>query len=158
MNENLVWYASYGSNILYERFMCYIEGGTFAINNRKYDGCTDHSKPLDMKTIIIPYQLYFGNKSGSWDDCGVAFLDIKKAGMTLGRMYLITEQQFNEVHKQEGKGINWYNEVVTLGEYNGYEIKTFTNSSRRDEKAPSDKYLKVVKMGLEEAYSEMIIL
>ena len=32
--ENLVWYACYGSNIMYECFMCYIQGGIFFANNR----------------------------------------------------------------------------------------------------------------------------
>ena len=27
-DEELVWYLSYGSNLLEERFLCYIEGGT----------------------------------------------------------------------------------------------------------------------------------
>ena len=42
----LVWYASYGSNLNRARFMAYIEGGTVAGNDVVY-GCTDTTAPRD---------------------------------------------------------------------------------------------------------------
>ena len=153
IQEKLVWYACYGSNIMYERFLCYIQGGTFYANNRHYDGCkTDKTLPLSSKPVIIPYEMYFGNESSSWmnDDgkrTGVAFLDTLKNGITLGRMYLITERQFEEVWEQEGNSDNWYNKEILLGKYDGYPVKTFTNSVRRKENVPSKKYLDVINKG-----------
>lgn len=47
--------------------------------------------------------MYFAKSSGNWENGGVAFiktnLDEKK--QTLGRMYLITKEQFIDVVKQE---------------------------------------------------------
>jgi len=43
--ENLVWYACYGSNIMYERFMYYIQGEIFFGNNRPHTGCNDKTPP-----------------------------------------------------------------------------------------------------------------
>lgn len=36
--KEYVWYASYGSNMLYERFMHYIKGGYCEFNNKIYPG------------------------------------------------------------------------------------------------------------------------
>ncbi len=46
--KDYVWYACYGSNLLYERFKCYILGGTFNGNGRYHDGCQDKTLPKDM--------------------------------------------------------------------------------------------------------------
>ena len=156
-NEKLVWYACYGSNIMYERFLCYIQGGKFYANNKCYEPCSDKTEPRGSKAIKIPFEMYFGNESPSWDNTGVAFIDISKNGETLGRMYLIAEEQFEEVWIQEGKGTNWYNKLIELGEYEGYPIKTFTNSIKRPENKPSENYLKVIQKGYKEIESEIII-
>jgi len=154
VQEKLVWYASYGSNMLYERFMCYIVGGMFAANGKNYLGCTDKSPPRDNKAFIFPYELYFGNESSSWGGSGVAFLDSGKSGDCLGRMYLVTEEQFCEIQSQEGCGINWYNTVLPLGDSNGWPIKTFTNNVRRPDNKPSQSYLQVILDGMREMLPE----
>ena len=123
-----VWYACYGSNISFDRFRYYIEGGTYPITGKRHDGCSDKTMPTESSPILIPFEMYFGNKSPSWDYCGVAFLDTSKPSRVVGRAYLITEQQFDEVHKQEGSSTDWYDKIVDLGVYRGYPVKTFTNS------------------------------
>ena len=100
--DDLVWYASYGSNILARRFHLYIQGGHFPENNRDYAGCVDKTLPRMDKPIIIPFELYYGKRSPSWNGCGVAFIDTKKSAVTIGRAYLITEEQFEGVRQQEG--------------------------------------------------------
>ena len=152
MTHSLIWYASYGSNILYERFLCYIKGGTFYANNVNYKGCSDQTPLSASKAVIIPYEVYYGNESPSWGGTGVAFLDTSKKGVSLGRMYLITDAQFEEVWKQEGRSPKWYCDIVDLGEHEGCPIKTFTNNIRRSENPPSEKYLEVVRKG----YAEII--
>ena len=160
--SNLVWYACYGSNILYARFLCYIQGGTFYANAKEYRGCTDKTPPRSTKAIIIPYEMYFGNESGSWlvngKKAGVAFLDLEKRATTLGRMYLVTEEQFHEIWEQEGKKENWYDKIIDLGECDNYPIKTFTSSKRRIPNAPSDKYLEVICKGYEEIFPDLVSL
>lgn len=151
-----VWYASYGSNILFERLAHYIIGGTCRFNGKTYDGCADRTLPTEDKPIVIPYEMYFGNESKSWGGHGVAFLDMDKASAIIGRAYLITEEQFKEIWEQEGNGPDWYCTVVNLGEYGDYPIRTFTNASRRMENAPSRVYLETIAAGIKELLSDVI--
>lgn len=153
--NDYVWYASYGSNLLYERFVTYIEGGNCKFNGVNYTGCRDKSLPKDSRPITIPYKMYYGNKSTSWGNAGVSFLDIEVKGQALGRMYLITRNQLEDISRQEGRGENWYNNSVKLGENNGIEIITITNKGRRPNYNPSDKYLEVIRMGIKETYPDM---
>jgi hypothetical protein len=111
-----VWYATYGSNMLQERFLLYIKGGNCVFNGKNYTGCRDKSLPKDSKPIEITYNMYYANRSLSWGAGGVSFLDLSKPGKALGRMYLITKEQFEDVRRQEGGGSNWYNEIVNIGE------------------------------------------
>lgn len=152
MEKKYVWYASYGSNMLEERFMCYIKGGYFAPNDRHYDGCKDKTPPLDSMPVIIPYEMYYGQSSPSWQDSGVSFIDTDVPGHSLGRMYLITEEQFKDIHKAEGPSACWYDLVVNFGEFDGHPLMTFTNSTRREENEPSKEYLKVIQMGVSEMF------
>ena len=99
--------------------------------------------------------LYFGNKSGSWEGGGVAFLDhrMDESIVTLGRRFLITEEQFREINLQEGPG--WYNHIIDLGLVDGVPVKTFTHSTNFHENLPCGNYLKVVEEGLKETYPEL---
>jgi len=153
--KEYVWYAGFGSNLLYERFMSYIEGGTSRFNHKSYPGCTDKTPPKESLPLSIPYKMYFGNKSGSWSNAGVSFLDISTEAKTLGKMYLITKEQFDEVRIQEGSSDNWYNHVIQLGEHDGIKIFTITNCNKRPEYAPADNYLDVLRNGLKESYPTM---
>lgn len=81
--KEYVWYVSYGSNMLYERFLHYIKGGSFR-GSRYRRPCADQSLPLAVKTVEIPYDMYFGNESGSWRGGGVSFLDVTQKGKALG--------------------------------------------------------------------------
>ena len=150
-----VWYASYGSNLLYERFLTYIQGGKCKFNGTDYPGCRDKSLPKDSRPVTIPYKMYYGNKSTAWGNGGVSFLDIGSRGQAIGRMYLVTREQFQDISRQEGRGKNWYNNSVKLGEYEGREIITFTNKIRRLYEKPSDKYIEVIRRGIRETYTDM---
>lgn len=58
MAENdLVRYLSYGSNILAERFQCYILGGQPPGSQKAYEGCRDTSMPRRVKPTTINYKL-----------------------------------------------------------------------------------------------------
>lgn len=153
-----VWYACYGSNISFERFRYYIEGGVYPITGKRHDGCSDKTLPTESAPILIPFEMHFGNESYSWDYGGVAFLDTSKPSVVVGRAYLITDEQFEEVHRQEGPSRDWYDKIVDLGVYRGHPIRTFTNSSRRRENTPSPKYLQVIEQGMRELIGAEIII
>jgi len=133
--------------MLFGRFYYYVKGGTYQLTGKYHDGCKDKTFPTDDMPIIIPYEMYFGEKSKWWENGGIAFLDTTKPSATLGRAYLITEGQFCDVHKQEGA---LYDLVIELGTYEGCPIKTFTSSVRREYNPPSEKYLRVITQGMRE--------
>ncbi len=173
---NLVWYASYGSNLCSRRFMGYIEGGQPDDVSSSHPGCRDKTPPKDDQPIKISYPLYFAKQSPRWDGKGVAFIGLKKeeTDVTLGRMYLITEQQFIDVvsqendeakisidfqkAKQRGSMVfheSWYGNLVYLGEQDGFPIYTFTsdkNIAMETPVAPSPQYLQEIISGLKEVY------
>ena len=181
--KDLVWYASYGSNLLYDRFMCYIKGGYCKENDRYYEGCTDKTEPEYKRSIPIHHELYFAKNSPSWDDKGVAFIKSRRdeKALTHGRMYLITREQFTQVVRQENKkspsysGITidfektiaqgqsminegWYRRVICLGKEDGYPIFTFTGYGEDgviETNKPCEEYRKTIERGLKETYLGM---
>jgi len=102
-------YAAYGANLCKERFMVYIDGGEY--NRKQYKGCRDKTEPAECGWMYVPQRLYFAKESDNWGKSGVAFLDYKKESnsdyYTLVRLWKISEEQFEDIHKQEGK--SWYN-------------------------------------------------
>lgn len=173
-----VWYASYGSNISKERFMCYIQGGQAKGALTKEEGCKDKSDPIQCKNISIQRQQYFAKSAKRWQNKAVAFLDSKASThVTLGKMYLVKKDQFEDVVKQEnampvdryldikldeaeqmGSALiskSWYGRILYLGKEDGYPIFTFTNTKDlKDEHmdAPSKEYILMIASGLIENY------
>lgn len=140
--DDYLWYASYGSNLNYNRFMDYI------------NSCDNTTPPIASKPILINHRLYFANKSCLWDNKGVAFIDPKedKSEVTLGRMYLITKEQFNQIKQLEGSK---YQNKVRLGAYDGREIVTFTDYEVNEENIPSERYVEIIQKGLRETYKNL---
>jgi hypothetical protein len=143
--ENYVWYACYGSNINGLRFFLYIQGGSHFFDGIKItnQGCFDQRLPIQMKPFLFKHPIYFAKYSTTWEG-GVAFLDITKKGFSYGKAYLVTEEQFKSIMKQEG---TWYPIEVDLGILDGYPIKTFTGI-HEDLNKPSFSYINTIKNGL----------
>ena len=171
-----VWYAAYGSNINKERFYCYIEGGRPNGTNKDYVGCSNKTTPRDEGEIFIKSEIYFANKSGTWNNGGVAFLknDFKDESKTLGRMYLIRKDQFIDVVKQENGQHSikidfdysietggytfletpWYGKIIYLGNQHSYPIFTITNAKDLDSNKPDKAYLKTIAIGLKQVFPQ----
>jgi len=172
-NKQFVWYASYGSNINRERFLCYIKGGAPEGSTRVEVGCKDASLPLKESAFTIHYPLYFAMEASGWQNQGVAFLELSPAKdvVTYSKKYLITLEQFLDVVKQENNGIDvdidlkevkeegskifrpraWYGNILYLGEEEGYPIFTFTapwDLKHVESKRPSHAYLTTIIKGL----------
>ncbi len=174
--DDLVWYACYGSNLCFERFMCYLEGGKAPGAQRKNKGARDPSEPYEERAVFLPHALYFSQHSIVWQKGGVAFVDPRRNDeqQTWGRAYLITREQFEDVFRQENSsqelmvdwdtlldsgsftsGDRWYNHIVQTGELDGYPIFTMTNATNPTERksnAPSAKYLQCIIDGIHETY------
>lgn len=156
--DSYVWYVSYGSNLLSERMNYYIHGGVCYLNNRKYDGCEEKIDAVDSKSVIIPYDMYYANSSGSWNGSAVSFLDVSKEGRSYGRAYKIKKSQLNDIHRQEGMGVKWYPDCVRLADIDGVPAYTFTNKNGRPKKAFNEvkfEYGVTLYRGLKESYPEM---
>jgi|SRR5690625_94656 len=167
-----VWYFSYGSNILIDRFLCYIHGETPAGSTRAEVGCQDKTSPKETHIMSIPYSLYFSKERSKWGEGGVAFIDHKPVDntATIGRMFLITEDQFKDVVAQENNETlididlkkviergsakvtnGWYGRMMYLGEKEGAPIFTFTSNtpmSGQKIKIPAKPYIKTIANGL----------
>jgi len=95
--------------------MVYINGGEY--RGETYKGCRDKTEPEEFGWMYVPYRLYFAKKSSRWGNGGVAFLSCKKEFdskyHTIVRLWKISEEQFEDIHKQEGK--SRYNTILFLG-------------------------------------------
>lgn len=159
--DDYVWYVSYGSNMLRERFLHYIKGGAYEAGGACHEPCADTTPPREVRAFDIPFDMYFGNTSRSWEGKGVSFLDINTPGSAKGVAYLITREQFAHVACQENDGKkpednpNWYNVAVSFGTCGGYDVVTVTNDSLRPYNRPGEAYLETLARGLRENYPGM---
>lgn len=155
-DADLVWYASYGSNLSSQRFSCYISGGTCAENGRTYAGSSDPTPARATQRRTFPGSLYFGNSSPSWDGCGVAFFDPNpkdKDDRVYMKLYLITRRQLHDVMVQEGQSPNWYGRLVCLDvDDHGTPVYTLTSETRRPTNAPSSAYSNLITGILEKEF------
>lgn len=101
MNPQFVWYASYGSNLYLERFLKYIEGGKLEAPEREYTGCVDKTHPRQSRSLIICHELFFACRSPLWNAAMAFVRQAESNSRTFGRMYLITDEQFDQVVRQE---------------------------------------------------------
>lgn len=158
--NDYVWYVSYGSNMFMERFLHYIHGGSFG-GCRDLPACKDTTPPIAVKTIEIPYGMYFGQYSPYWEG-GVSFLDVTdKKGKALGIAYLVSKDQFRHIVTQENgghypkDGRGWYPNIIGLGIIGGFEVKTVTKNIRHEYNEPSQKYLDTLRNGIRENWPDM---
>jgi hypothetical protein len=168
-----IWYASYGSNLSRDRFMCYLQGGRPEGAARTFPGARDRSEPLDDVPFTMPGQMFFGWKSPTWGG-GIAFYHADLEGATLARAYLISEEQFadvaaQEMHREPGSDLDLttvleeerhtlgpgrYEALHLVGELDGHPVLTFTTPEPHDvpHEAPSPAYLAIVASGLRDTH------
>lgn len=177
-DKKYVWYACYGSNLLRDRFYAYIRGGSFKNLGIEEIGCRDKALPVEESTFVIGNRLYFSGKFKKWENKGCAFIDIKSDSnlKTLCKLYLISQEQFCDVVRQENKLSNSFNisipknidkegyilipdsiygRILYLGNKKNFPIYSFTNLNEYNkdlQTLPSDLYLKVLIEGLVETF------
>ena len=172
-----VWYACYGSNLMEDRFLCYIAGGTPKGAKRSYIGCRDKSLPKANHSFLIPHELYFAKSAKTWSGGGAAFVKPKKDKevKTFGKIYSISKNQFIDLVKQEidtekeleidfEKAIKngyldlksnaWYNRILFLGYHKEMPVFSFTNAEflKTEINMPHPDYLEKIIVGLQETY------
>lgn len=181
MSENLVLYVSYGSNLLIERFLCYIQGGAVAGSSWSEAGARDQTLPKQKRALRLPGKVFMSGESSRWGAGGCAFFDPNQTdAYSLMAGYLITEEQFLDVTAQENclpvgslsvdlsqvvdNGEmrlpvgSAYSRILYLGTFDSYPAFTFTSPmgvSEHTLNPASVKYMNVIKRGLKETFSEL---
>lgn len=178
--ETPVWYAVYGSNLLRDRFLCYLEGRAPAPNVRAPARCISGTRIQGDQPFPLKFELYFARKFKNWGGGGVAFVGIREINPspTLGRAYLLTLSQFTHVAKEENGGkrpVSITNEVLTgtspatiegadlyrillpCGFLDEIPVVTLTGSPEQmmHRNPPSELYLSKIRAGLRETYPSM---
>jgi len=172
----MVWYVSYGSNLLAERFAVYLEGGAPPGRTQVQAGARDASRWQDDRPVMVPHRLFFAGESRWWDGGGVAFVDPAPGeALTRGRAYLVTAEQFQDVLAQEsgravGSEVDWapavadgsvrlgdngYDLVIHLGDADGWPMVTFTTPRPPAEhqlNAPGVSYRSTITQGLAQSH------
>lgn len=143
-----VYYASYGSNLYFDRMNVYIQGGSPNGGKTVYEGARDKTPIIESIPVALPGTVHYAGASTVWDGGGVAFLDSTTRGQSLGRAHLISAGQFDDVVFAEsngnatpdgtpvdlnatitqgrmvGKGL--YSTLQHVGDHNGVPVVTFT--------------------------------
>lgn len=148
--DKYIWYVCYGSNLLYDRFLCYLTGEGLDKYHLEPDNtpCPNQTPPKETRVIGIPHNIYFALSSTTWRGGGVCFLNDTRPGNCVGRAYLITEEQFNFVKKKEGSK---YTKLVRLDDIDGIEAYTFTHEEyAKPRNLPNRIYMKIIRDGLVE--------
>lgn len=157
-NEDYVWYACYGSNINYERFMYYINGdasGKYSTIN----GCIDKSEPVEERKYIFECPIYFAGNSKKWGGGGFTFLDYEHKGKSYGKIYKLKMSQFKDVLEQE-QGCKLYDAILLVDYIEDLPVFTFSARHKLYDllQDPSFQYKEVIKNGLLNLYDDMDII
>lgn len=172
-----VWYVSYGSNLLRERFEAYLLGGTVAGLDRTYPGGPGTAPASADRPVVLPGRLLTALDAPAWGGGGVAFWDPDAPGPgVLARAWRVTLRQYLEVVHLENGGTartpapwpeqvfrdgaavldeGWYGRLVLVGYLSGEPALTFTHPTpgRLVPRAPSARYAGTVARGLVETFA-----
>jgi hypothetical protein len=175
LTSTLIWYVSYGSNLLASRFRTYLEGGQAPGRDFSQIGARDRRPWRDEAAVVLSHALFFAGDSQWWGG-GVAFVDPDKSAVeVLGRAYLVTAEQFQDVMAQESGrevgsevdvadalngsrvvvGEGKYDLVLGLGTMAGHPMLTFTTPISPLEMAlnpPGQDYSETIAAGLAESH------
>jgi len=170
-----VWYASYGSNMSFDRLACYLTGGCPPGATRTYPGARDRTLPTDVRPLKLAGSVYFAWHSPTWGGGGIALYDPDGPGSSVGRAYRLAPGQLSdlleqEMHREPGidhdlselmaggvamVGNGRYESVHVVGELHGEPVVTFTSPERMhaaDHNEPSAAYLSTMARGLVESH------
>ncbi|RVW02093.1 hypothetical protein EGT50_11795 [Rhodococcus xishaensis] len=146
-----VWYVSYGSNMSRARLECYLRGGRPVGGSWAYPGARDPRGPSARIPLRLPGTVYFAGESRVWGG-GRAFYDPDLPGDTAACAYLVSVEQFDDIHAQEP---SCYDRILHVGARDGVPMSTFTSAACGADVVrtePSDAYLATMATGLGEVF------
>ncbi len=156
----------------------YLDGGTPPGGNRRRVGARDRTPPAADIAVKLPHRLRFAGASRAWNGTGIAYLEHERSRRpTLARGWLVTAGQFEDIVAQESHrdvsgnppttpvdlrellahgrlrvDDGHYDEVLLVGERDGYPIATCTTPELPSPSPPSSPYLTLVGIGLAEGW------
>jgi hypothetical protein len=173
-DDDLIWYAAYGSNCKAARFEAYLTGGHAHGATRPERGARNPRPPIRSEACWFPTGIRFVGHSTKWGG-GIAFLDHHGGVPAAGRRYLITKGQFDDVVAQENRrdatpvsidpltqgvvtalGDGPYDGIHLLDPVEGIPVVTFTSPTTRTDRLPnppSAAYLGTILRGLLEVHA-----
>jgi len=175
-----VLYAAYGSNLLRDRLMCYIEGGRPEGADCTFPGCTDRTPPPGYRPVRIPHDLLFTGDNEIWG--GAEWRSSRRSGglgpsprpdvprhlraVRPGRQAGERGRPGRRPHRRDPDtaavhgtssivGAGWYDLLVHLGDAEGHPVLTFTSRGREEVRPnpPGERYLRTIVRGLIETHS-----
>lgn len=160
-----VWYAAYGSNCDAERLTAYLRGGRLAATGVAHAGSADPAPPQADAGWTFDRALRFAGYSPAWG--GATALLADRPGHALGRAWLLSWRQFEDLFAQENRAPHrpltvddaqrrrtvWarpYGRLLQAGSRDGLPVVTFTapRPSAHPAGAPSASYLRTIVRGL----------
>ncbi len=155
--NEMIWYAAYGSNLCFQRFACYLKGGKPFFGREENLGCKESNFRVENERYVIGYPIIFASakddlSSKMWGKGGVAFLDDSSVGVSFGRIWKLSKEQYEQVRDQESRAI--YDKEIILGYHrDGFSIKTITSSNEKKTLTkPSPSYIKTMTRGLSQTF------
>ncbi|MGF0313548.1 hypothetical protein [Rhodococcus sp. IEGM1428] len=176
MSERL-WYVSYGSNLLRERFHTYLTGSDEHSEFGAHPPAPTASLPTEQRWLWIDHALYFAGVSRRWTGAS-AFVstNVDPANRSVAHGYLIERAQFAHlaavenvvaaidvgatetlaigqwsqlaVDRQGESFRGKYDALLRLPDIDGLPAFTLTSSIVRARGAPSSRYLSTIRRGL----------
>ena len=172
-----VWYFSYGSNLLRERFLAYLTGSYENSEFGAHPPAPSAAMPADERWLWIDHPLYFAGVSRRWAG-SPAFVSLTSdsANRSLAHGYLIDRVQFSHLAAVENvvesidvtvpptlaigqwlhltvdrKGESFrgkYDALLRLPDIDAVPAFTLTSSIQREPGEPSSRYLATIRRGL----------
>ncbi|MFI8567661.1 hypothetical protein ACIGGF_14000 [Rhodococcus sp. NPDC078407] len=183
MSDQL-WYVSYGSNLLRERFFNYLTGSDDSSEFGAHPAPPSTALPAAEKWLWIDHALYFAGISKRWTGSS-AFVStaVNSTSSSVAHGYLIDRDQFSHLAAVENvvasvdieavdtlavgqwarlpldrQGESFrgkYDSLLRLSDIDGRLAFTLTSSIVREPGEPSSRYLSTIRRGLLSASGDL---
>ncbi|MDJ0395111.1 hypothetical protein QMK17_17440 [Rhodococcus sp. G-MC3] len=173
----MVWYVSYGSNLLAERFHTYLTGSDATSPFGAHPPAPSAVLPTEERWLWLDHALYFAGVSQRWTGSAAFVSHERGSGESVAHAYLIDRSQFTHLVAVENavEAVEQVSpESVSIGSYAVLDIDrggeafrgkydamlrlpdiddvpavTFTSSTMRERGGPAEMYLETIRRGLE---------
>ena len=175
----MLWYVSYGSNLLAERFHTYLTGSDATSPFGAHPPAPSTALPTEDRWLQLDHALYFAGVSERWTGSAAFVSHVAGSGESVAHAYLIHHDQFAHLvaienavqtvdpidpgsidvgtfvvldvdHRGDAtKGK--YDALLRLPDIDGTPAVTVTSSVVRERGGPADRYLDTIRRGLESA-------